>query len=28
MIKVTGELDLGVPNTWFEYECECTTWLF
>jgi hypothetical protein len=24
MIKVTGELDLGVPNTWFEYECECT----
>jgi hypothetical protein len=24
MIKVTGELDLGVPNTWFEYEQECT----
>lgn len=24
MIKVTGDLDLGVPNTWFEYECECT----
>ena len=23
MIKVTGELDLGVPNTWFEYESEC-----
>jgi len=23
MIKVTGDLDLGVPNTWFEYECEC-----
>lgn len=22
MIKVTGELDLGVPNTWFEYEQE------
>lgn len=19
-IKVTGDLDLGVPNTWFEYE--------
>jgi len=25
MIKVTGDLDLGVPNTWFEYECECNT---
>ncbi|CAD8112635.1 unnamed protein product [Paramecium primaurelia] len=22
MIKPTGDLDLGVPNTWFEYECE------
>lgn len=22
MIKVTGDLDLGVPNTWFEYELE------
>lgn len=22
MIKPTGELDLGVPNTWFEYEQE------
>ena len=20
MIKPTGELDMGVPNTWFEYE--------
>lgn len=25
MIKVTGELDLGVPNTWFEYEQECNS---
>lgn len=23
MLKPTGDLDLGVPNTWFEYECEC-----
>lgn len=21
-IKPTGDLDLTVPNTWFEYECE------
>lgn len=24
-IKVTGDLDLGVPNTWFEYELEWST---
>lgn len=24
-IKVTGDLDLGVPNTWFEYEQELST---
>jgi len=24
-IKVTGDLDLGVPNTWFEYETEWST---
>lgn len=23
LLKVTGDLDLGVPNTWFEYEQEC-----
>jgi hypothetical protein len=21
-LKVTGDIDLGVPNTWFEYELE------
>ena len=24
-IKVTGDIDLGVPNTWFEYELEWST---
>lgn len=24
-IKVTGDMDLGVPNTWFEYEQEWST---
>ena len=24
-LKVTGDLDLGVPNTWFEYELEWST---
>jgi hypothetical protein len=23
-IKATPDIDLGVPNTWFEYECEAT----
>lgn len=22
---MTGDLDLGVPNTWFEYEIEWST---
>jgi len=22
MLKPSGDLDLGVPNTWFEYEME------
>ena len=22
---MTGDLDLGVPNTWFEYENELST---
>lgn len=24
-LKVTGDLDLNVPNTWFEYELEWST---
>ena len=24
-IKVTGDMDLGIPNTWFEYQLEFST---
>lgn len=24
-LKVTGDMDLGIPNTWFEYEQELST---
>lgn len=24
-LKVTTDMDLGVPNTWFEYELEWST---